>query len=136
MRLEADRMTGLVLDDKVVLPERDVVLEERRMRIDNEPAALLRRAAARRACSCNHSYRNPKIGWEHEIRELGTADALAFYRDWYAPNNAILIIAGDVGAAEVRASRRDAFRRRSRRARCRRACGSRSRRITPRSGSR
>jgi len=101
MRLEADRMTGLVLDDSAVLPERDVILEERRMRIDNDPSALLREQAIA-GLYLNASYHNPTIGWEHEMRGLGTADALAFYRDWYAPNNAILIVAGDVEAAEVK----------------------------------
>jgi zinc protease len=101
MRLEADRMTGLVLDDKVVLPERDVVLEERRMRVDNEPAALLAEQL-RATLFLHHPYRNPNIGWENEIRGLGTADALASYHKWYAPDNAILVVAGDVGTAEVR----------------------------------
>jgi zinc protease len=101
MRLEADRMAGLVLDDRVVLPERDVILEERRMRIDNDPSALLREQLMA-GLFLNASYHNPTIGWEHEMRGLGTADALAFYRDWYTPNNAILIVAGDVDAAEVR----------------------------------
>jgi zinc protease len=101
MRLEADRMTGLVLDDAAVLPERDVILEERRMRIDNDPSALLREQVIA-GLYLNASYHNPTIGWEHEMRGLGTADALAFYRDWYAPNNAILIVAGDVETAEVR----------------------------------
>src|SRR6185437_10096297 len=100
MRLEADRMTGLVLDDSVVLPERNVVLEERRMRIDNEPASLLAEQL-RAGLFLHHPYRNPNIGWEHEIQGLGTADAVAFYRNWYAPNNAILIVAGDIDAAEV-----------------------------------
>jgi len=100
MRLEADRMTGLVLDDKVVLPERDVVLEERRMRIDNEPASLLAEQL-RATLFLHHPYRNPTIGWVNEIRLLGTEDALASYRKWYAPNNAILVIAGDVDSAEV-----------------------------------
>ena len=101
MRLEADRMTGLVLDDAAVLPERDVILEERRMRIDNDPSALLREQLIA-GLYLNASYHNPTIGWEHEMRGLGTADALAFYRDWYAPNNAMLIVAGDVETAEVR----------------------------------
>ena len=101
MRLEADRMTGLVLDDAAVLPERDVILEERRMRIDNDPSALLREQVIA-GLYLNASYHNPTIGWEHEMRGLGTADALAFYRDWYAPNNATLIVAGDVETAEVR----------------------------------
>ena len=101
MRLEADRMTGLILDDKVVVPERDVVLEERRTRIDNEPASLLAEQL-RAALFLHHSYRNPTIGWPNEIRRLGTEDALASYRKWYAPNNAILVIAGDVDLFEVR----------------------------------
>lgn len=101
MRLEADRMTGLVLEDSVVLPERDVVLEERRMRVDNEPAALLHEQLMA-SLFLNGSYRIPTIGWETEIRRLGTGDALAFYRQWYAPNNAILVVTGDVEASEVR----------------------------------
>ena len=101
MRLEADRMTGLVLDDSVVLPERDVILEERRMRIDNDPSALLREQLVA-GLFLHASDRIPTIGWEHEMRGLGTADALAFYRDWYMPNNAILIVAGDVETAAVR----------------------------------
>jgi zinc protease len=102
MWLEADRMGGLVLDDRVVLPERDVVLEERRSRIDNEPAALLAEQA-RAALFLHHPYRIPNIGWEHEIRQLVTTDALAFYGSWYAPNNAVLVVAGDTGTAEVQA---------------------------------
>jgi zinc protease len=101
MRLEADRMTGLVLDDSVVVPERDVVLEERRMRVDNDPGALLREQLIA-TLFLNGSYRVPTIGWESEIRRLGTEDALAFYRRWYAPNNAILVVTGDVETAEVR----------------------------------
>jgi zinc protease len=101
MRLEADRMTGLVLDDAAVLPERDVVLEERRTRTDNEPTALLREQLLA-SLFLNASSRVPTIGWETEIRRLGTDDALAFYRQWYAPNNAILIVAGDADAGEVR----------------------------------
>jgi zinc protease len=102
MQLEADRMTGLVLDDSQVLPEREVVLEERRMRVDNDPAALLREQMMANLF-LNASYRIPTIGWESEIRRLGTADALAFYRDWYAPNNAVLVVAGDVEIEAVRA---------------------------------
>jgi zinc protease len=101
MQLEADRMTGLALDDSVVLPEREVVLEERRTRTDNDPVALLREQLTANLF-LNASYRLPPIGWESEIRRLGTADALAFYRDWYSPDNAILIVAGDTDSAEVR----------------------------------
>jgi zinc protease len=101
MRLEADRMAGLALSDAVVLPERDVVLEERHMRVDSNPAALLREQLDANLF-LNAPYRIPTIGWESEIRRLDTADALAFHRDWYSPNNAVLIVAGDVETAEVR----------------------------------
>jgi zinc protease len=101
MRLEADRMTGLKLDDAVVLPERNVVLEERHMRVDNRPSALLSEEL-RAAQFLEEPYRNPTIGWPDEVRRLGTADALAFYRRWYMPNNAILIVAGDTDGATVK----------------------------------
>jgi zinc protease len=101
MRLEADRMTNLVLSDAEVLPERDVVLEERRSRTDNNPGAQLYEHS-RAALYMNHPYRVPVIGWKSEIKKLATEDAIAFYRRHYAPNNAILIIAGDVTADEIR----------------------------------
>jgi zinc protease len=101
MRLEADRMHNLVLTDEVVLPERDVVLEERRSRTDNSPAAQLREQV-RRALYLNHPYGRPVIGWMSEIKKLTTENALAFYRKHYAPNNAMLIIAGDVSVENVR----------------------------------
>jgi zinc protease len=101
MEFEADRMTGLVLTDENVLPERDVVLEERRSRTDSDPAAQLSEAA-QAALFVNHPYRNPIIGWQHEIRALNRTDALDFYKQFYAPNNAILVVAGDVKADEVR----------------------------------
>ncbi len=101
MRLEADRMANLVLTDKEVLPERDVILEERRQRIDNEPGARLSEMM-RASLFLNHPYRMPTIGWENEMRGLTTADALDWYGHWYAPNNATLIIAGDVTLEQVR----------------------------------
>lgn len=101
MRLEADRMQNLVLTDEVVLPERDVVLEERRSRTDNSPAAQLREQQ-RRALYLNHPYGRPVIGWMSEIKALTTENALAFYRKHYAPNNAMLIVAGDVTVARVK----------------------------------
>ena len=101
MRLEADRMANLVLDDSKVLPERDVILEERRQRTDNDPASQLAEQA-RAALFLNHPYRLPTIGWEHEMRGLTTEDAIDFYRRWYAPNNAALVIVGDVTADQVR----------------------------------
>jgi zinc protease len=101
MRLESDRMTGLVLNDSEVRSERDVVLEERRMRVDNEPAALLHEQLIA-TLFLNDSYRVPTIGWESEIQRLGTGDALAFYRQWYAPNNVVLVVTGDIDTDEVR----------------------------------
>ncbi len=101
MKYEADRMANLVLTDEVVLSERDVILEERRSRVDNEPGAQLSEMA-RAALFMNHPYGISIIGWEHEMRQLTTEDALAFYRRWYAPNNAVVVISGDVSLEEVR----------------------------------
>jgi zinc protease len=102
MRLEADRMVNLRLTDAQVNSERDVVLEERRMRTDNSPTGILYEQA-RAALFQNSPYGRPVIGWEHEIRGLTTEDALAFYRRYYAPNNAVLLVAGDVTADKVKA---------------------------------
>jgi zinc protease len=101
MKHEADRMVNLKLTNELVDPERQVVLEERRSRIDNDPGSQLWEMIGA-TMFLNHPYRRPVIGWEHEIRQLSTEGALAFYRRWYAPNNAILIVAGDVSAVEVR----------------------------------
>ena len=101
MRMEADRMRNLVLTDDEIETERLVVLEERRSRTDNDPAAILREHA-RAALFLNHPYRKPIIGWAHEIQGLGRDDIVAFYRRHYAPNNAILAVAGDVTADTVR----------------------------------
>jgi len=101
MEMEADRMVNLVLTDEVVAPERDVVLEERRMRTDTDPAAELGEAV-QAALFVRHPYGTPVIGWSHEIEGLNRDDALAYYRRFYTPENAILIVAGDVTAKEVR----------------------------------
>src|SRR5947209_20591963 len=101
MEFEADRMTGLILKDENVLPERDVVLEEYNMRVANNPEARLGEQIMA-ALYVNNPYGRPVIGWHHEIEKLDREDALAFYRRFYAPNNAILVIAGDVEAADVR----------------------------------
>ena len=102
MEFEADRMTGLILKDENVLPERDVVLEEYNMRVANNPEArLIEQILA--ALYLNHPYGRPVIGWRQEIEKLGREDALAFYRRFYAPNNATLVIAGDVEAKDVHA---------------------------------
>jgi zinc protease len=100
MAFEADRMTGLVLTDANVLPERDVVLEEQNQRVANDPAARLTEQV-QAALYLNHPYGRPVIGWRHEIEALTREDALAFYRRFYTPNNAAVVIAGDVNAEEV-----------------------------------
>ncbi len=101
MALEADRMANLDLSDKAVGPERDVVLEERRMRIDNDPQALFNEQIDA-ALMLSHPYGRPVIGWPEEIRHIGRAEAQDFYNHHYAPNNAILVVAGDVTVDEVR----------------------------------
>jgi zinc protease len=102
MGFEADRMTGLVLSDEVVLPERDVVLEEQNTRVANDPGAQLSEELSA-ALFRNHPYGRPIIGWRHEIEHLSREDALSVYRRFYAPNNAILVVAGDVEPEGVKA---------------------------------
>jgi zinc protease len=101
MEFESDRMTGLQLTDQVVVPELQVVLEEQNMRVANNPGARLAEQMEA-ALYLNHPYGRPVIGWRHEIEKLTREDAIAFYRRFYTPNNAILIVAGDVTAEEVK----------------------------------
>lgn len=101
MEMEADRMENLVLSDAEVVPERDVVLEERSMRIDNNPRSILSEKM-NQALFPVHPYGTPVIGWENEIAALTTENAIAYYDRFYTPNNAILIVAGDISAAELR----------------------------------
>ena len=101
MRIEADRMTNLVLTDEIIEPERQVVLEERRSRVDNEPSSQLHEEA-QAALYLNHPYRKPIIGWEHEIRGLTREQIVDFYGAWYAPNNAVVVMSGDIKVEEAR----------------------------------
>lgn len=95
MQLEADRMRNLRLTEEDVATEREVILEERAQRTETSPGALL--TEERRAAQyLNHGYGIPIIGWRHEIAGLNREDALAFYRAHYAPDNAIVVVAGDV----------------------------------------
>jgi zinc protease len=110
MEFEADRMTGLVLDEAVVGPERNVVLEERRMRVETDPAAQLSEAMAA-ALFVRHPYGTPIIGWMHEIESLDREHALSYYRRFYTPENAILVVAGDIGPDEVRRLSEDTYGR-------------------------
>jgi zinc protease len=108
MAFEADRMTGLVLTDDVVRPELNVVLEEQNMRVANNPVARLGEQMDA-ALYLNHPYGRPVIGWRHEIEQLDRNDALAFYRRFYTPNNAIVVVAGDVTADEVKADAEETY---------------------------
>ena len=108
MKLEADRLQNLDLSDAHVGPERDVVLEERRMRVDNEPQALMGEQM-RAALHLSHPYGRPVIGWAEEVRRIDRVSAQDFYDHHYAPNNAILVIAGDVTPDEVRKMAQDAY---------------------------
>src|SRR3954471_23972792 len=101
MKMEADRMANLRLTDETVLPERDVVLEERRQRTENEPGDKLSELV-QAALFVHHPYGTPVIGWEHEMRGLTRDDANEFYQRWYTPNNAVLVIAGDVTVDQVK----------------------------------
>ncbi len=101
MSMEADRMVNLRLDEKEVLTERDVILEERRSRVENNPQAILDEQMSA-ALYQNHPYGVPVIGWMHEIAKLSRQNALDFYKEYYAPNNAVLVVAGDVTVAEVK----------------------------------
>ena len=101
MELEADRMRNLLLDDDQIEPERGVILEERKSRTDNNPSQRLMEQAWA-ATFRNHPYGIPIIGWEHEIKQLSKQDLREFYDLWYAPNNAILLVGGDVEVDEVR----------------------------------
>ncbi len=115
MELEADRMANLVLTDEVVLPERDVVLEERRMRIDNNPGAKLNETVSS-MLYLNHPYAVPIIGWQDEIEQLDRELALNFYDKYYTPNNAVLIVAGDVDPEQVKAMAQSTYGKLKRRA--------------------
>ncbi|NKB60574.1 MAG: insulinase family protein [Alphaproteobacteria bacterium] len=101
MEIEADRMTNLVLTDEIIEPERQVVIEERRSRTESDPSAILGEQL-NTVLYQNYPYRIPIIGWRHEIENVTREDLLSFYRDWYRPNNAILVISGDITMKEVR----------------------------------
>ncbi len=101
MRLEADRMQNLTLSDEVVLPERDVILEERGRVIESDPSRRLSEEMSA-ALYVHHPYGTPIIGWRHEMEELTREDALDWYRTWYSPQNAILVVSGDITVEELK----------------------------------
>ena len=101
MEMEADRMTNLKLLNEDVLTEREVIIEERRSRVDNSPQSILNEEMLS-ALYQSHPYGIPVIGWHHEMAKLSRDYAFEFYNNFYAPNNAILVVAGDVTADEVK----------------------------------
>lgn len=102
MRMEADRMVNLRITEKELIPERQVVLEERRMRIDNSPAALLGEAVQEQLYGRHKPYGMPIAGYADDVKKLNVRDLMTFYHKHYAPNNAVLIVAGDTTADQVR----------------------------------
>jgi zinc protease len=108
MEMEADRMANLKLDEKEVLTERKVIREERRSRVDNDPSSLLQEQMTA-ALFVAHPYHTPVIGWDTEIRELTREDALRHYKKFYAPNNAVLVVTGDVEPDQVVALAKDTY---------------------------
>ncbi len=101
MQMESDRMVNIRLTGRDIETEREVILEERNQRTDSEPRSLFREQM-NAAQYLNHRYGQPIIGWRHEMEELDMEDALSFYGTYYAPNNAILVVSGDVTPDEVR----------------------------------
>lgn len=108
MAFEADRMRGLQLTEDVAAPELNVVLEERRMRVDTQPSSQLGEAVDA-ALYVNHPYGDPVIGWPDEVASLTFEDALSFYRANYRPGNAVLVVAGDVTADEIRTMAQETY---------------------------
>ena len=100
MKLESDRMHNLLLSEAEFAKEIKVVMEERRMRTDDEPHALLFEKLMAMAFQ-EHPYQHPVIGWMNDLKTLTAADARTWYQRWYVPNNATLVVAGDVKASEV-----------------------------------
>lgn len=100
MQMEADRMVNIRLTEEDILTERGVILEERNQRTENNPRALFNEQM-NAAQYLNHRYGVPIIGWKHEMSQLSLEDALAFYELYYSPNNAILVVSGDVDPQDV-----------------------------------
>lgn len=103
IRLEADRMSNLNFDDAEFLKEIQVVMEERRLRTEDNPSSLLNEALVATAYMSS-PYRHPVIGWMNDLQNLKPADARDWYRSWYKPNNATVVVSGDVDAKQVLAT--------------------------------
>lgn len=95
--LEADRMHNLILDPKEVVSERDVVMEERRLRYEDDPQRSLFEDVAAAAFKV-HPYQRPVIGWMSDLKSIGRDDLYNYYKAYYAPNNAVIVAAGDISS--------------------------------------
>ena len=102
MALEADRMQNLTMDAAEFAKEIKVVMEERRLRTDDQPLAKVYEALNATAYVA-HPYHHPVVGWMDDLQNMTAADALAWYVRWYAPNNATMVVTGDVDAKKVHA---------------------------------
>ena len=102
MEMESDRMRNIRLTPENIATERDVIIEERNQRTESNPGALMSEQM-NAAQYLNHRYGSPVIGWMHEMEALDLDDALAFYKTYYSPNNAVLVVSGDVQPDAVRA---------------------------------
>ncbi|WP_137719371.1 M16 family metallopeptidase [Methylobacillus flagellatus] len=100
IKMEADRMVNLKLTDEEFAKEVKVVMEERRWRTDDKPQGLINEQF-NRAMFTAHPYGRPIVGWMNDLENMTAEDAREWYRTWYAPNNATLVVAGDVKAADV-----------------------------------
>lgn len=100
MQMEADRMQNLHITAETATPELGVVLSERQQRTDNDPRGKFAEKL-RQTLMPHHPYGRPVIGWKKEIEKLSVADAEKFYQRYYAPNNAVVVISGDVETEEV-----------------------------------
>ncbi len=101
IKLEADRMSNLNFDDAEFLKEIQVVMEERRLRTEDNPGSLLNEALMATAFMSS-PYRHPVVGWMNDLQNMKADDARAWYRSWYAPNNATVVISGDVDPEQTR----------------------------------
>ena len=110
MELEADRMVNLRVTEEDVRAELGVIVEERREKIESSPIDILNEQVAA-ALYLNHPYGIPVLGWEHEMSRLTRADALAFYRRFYGPQNAFLVVVGDVEPEAVERLARETYGR-------------------------
>jgi len=100
IELEADRMRNLILAKDAVLSERDVVMEERRLRYEDDPQSMVYEEVIATAFQ-NHSYRWPVIGWMSDLKDLKPGDLMNHYQTYYAPNNAVIIVVGDVQKGDI-----------------------------------